>query len=180
MVADLTKNKIIIDKNLYKWHKIWGRMQKSFFSDPHELHEKVKIEQFIKEKSFKKVFHIKDNYINFNFDTVQSINEADLVLITDQKFSRSTCKQIIINLKSLLKHCPNIFLCLNRHYLNITGMEIDDSLSNDYELAIHEWLGKSLKLPVINYSEKFIDDGCYYTWVIPDQKFYIKNENYKA
>jgi hypothetical protein len=174
------KNKIIVDQSLHKWHKNWGRMQKSFSSDAHELYEKVKIEQFVKEKQFKKVFHIKDNYIDFNFNRVQSIEGADLILITDQKFSRSTCKQIIANIKALLSECPDIFLCLNRHYLNITGMEIDKSLPDDYESAIDQWLRKSLGLPIVNYSERFLDDGHYYTWVIPDQKFYIKNENYKA
>lgn len=167
------KNKIIIDKSLYKWHKNWGRIQKRFTTDPHELYEKIKIEKFIEKNQFKKIFHIKDNYIDFKFDTVQNIKDADLVLITDQKFSRSTCKQIISNLKTLLQSCPAIFVCLNRHYLNITGTEIDESLPDDYESAIQEWLEKSLGLQIINHSERFIDDGSYYTWVIPDQKFYI-------
>jgi hypothetical protein len=63
---------------------------------------------------------------------------------------------------------------LNRHYLNITGTETDKSLPDDYEPAIQKWLEKSLELPVQNYSEKFVDDGKYFTWVIPDQKFYIE------
>ena len=66
------------------------------------------------------------------------------------------------------------FLCLNRHYLNITGIEIDKSLPDDYEQAIQVWLEKELGFPIKNYSEKFIDDGQYFTWVLPDQKFYIQ------
>ncbi len=170
----MKKNKVIIEENFHKWHKNWGRMQKKFTTDPHELYEKVKIEKFVQENQFKRVFHIKDNYLDFTFNTVESVKDADLVLITDQKFSRTTCKQIIENINSLLEDCPDIFLCLNRHYLNITGTETDDSLPDDYESAIEQWLRKALGLPIVNYSERFLDDGQYYTWVIPDQKFYIK------
>jgi hypothetical protein len=174
MVDNLKKSKVILDKNLYKWHKNWDRLQKSFFTEKYELHEKIKIEQFVAENNFKSVFHLKDNHLDFNFNTVSEIHKADLVLITDQRFSRSTCKQIITNIKQLLDQCPSVFLCLNRHYLNITGTETDNSLPDDYEEAIHEWLTKSLGLPVQNHSEKFIDDGQYFTWVIPDQKFFIQ------
>ena len=176
MVENLIKSKVIVDKNLYKWHKNWDRLQKSFFKESYELHEKVKIEQFVSTNNFKNVFHVKDNYIDFNFPTVSSIDKADLILITDQKFSRTTCTQIIHNISDLLQKCPNLFLCLNRHYLNITGTEIDQSLPDDYEDAIQVWLKNSLNLPIKNYSERFIDDGQHFTWVIPDQKFFIQKK----
>lgn len=170
------KNKVITSQNLYKWHKNWNRLQKSFFTETYDLYEKIKIEKFIFDKGFKNVFHIKDNYIDFNFDTVSSVDNADLVLITDQKFSRSTCKIIIENINELLNQCDNVFLCLNRHYLNITGTEVDSTLPDDYESAIQVWLEKSLDAKIINYSERFVDDGSYFTWVIPDQKFYISKK----
>ena len=174
-MANLEKNKIILDNNnLYKWHKHWDRLQKSFFKETYELYEKIKIEQFVSVNGFKNVFHLKDNYIDFNFQTVSNIKDADLVIITDQKFSRATCKKIIDNINDLLDQCPNLFLCLNRHYLNITGIEIDKSLPDDYEQAIQVWLEKELGFPIKNYSEKFIDDGQYFTWVLPDQNFYIQ------
>ena len=76
----------------------------------------------------------------------------------------------------MLDKCPKMFLCLNRHYLNITGTEIDPNLPDDYENAIQVWLERSLDMSIKNYSEKFIDDGQYFTWVIPDQKFYIEKK----
>ena len=81
---------------------------------------------------------------------------------------------IINKLNAFLDICPNLFVCLNRHYLNITGTETDKNLPNDYQEAIECWLKKELPYSIENYSEKFTDDGKYYTWVIPDQKFYIK------
>jgi len=175
-VSLVRKNKVIEDKNLYKWYKNWNKVQKSFFTEPYQLYEQVKIEKFVSENGFKKVFHIKDNYVKWNFDTVSDIEQADLVLVTDQKFSRYTCKQIIENINSFLGKCNDVFICLNRHYLNITGTEVDTSLPDDYETAIAVWLEKSLGTPVKNYSEKFIDDGGYFTWVVPDQKFHIRNK----
>jgi hypothetical protein len=53
-------------------------------------------------------------------------------------------------------------------------METDESLPDDYQDAIHVWLEKSLNMKIKNYSERFIEDGNYFTWVIPDQKFHIK------
>lgn len=176
VVSSVTKNKVIIKENLHKWHKNWDRLQKSFFQEPHELHEKVKIDKFVSDNRFEKVFHVKDNYVDFKINEVTDINEADLVLVTDQKFSRSTCRDIILNIKKLLDHCDNLFLCLNRSYLNITGTETDETLPDDYQDAIHVWLEKSLDMNVTNYSERFTDDGGYYSWVIPDQKFHIKKK----
>ena len=173
-----SKNKIIVDHNLYKWHRHWGNLQKKFFSETHLLHEQSKIENFVRDNGFKKVYHIKDNHLDFNFVTTDNIKKADLILITDQKFSRYRCKDIISKINALMAMCPSVYLCLNRHYLNITGTEIDTTLPDDYEQAIETWLTKNLKYTVKNYSERFIDDGNYFTWVIPDQKFYItKNEN---
>jgi|MDTB01.2.fsa_nt_gb hypothetical protein len=174
VVSLVRKNKVVAGENFYQWHKNWYKLQKSFFHEPHEIYEKVKIEKFIHNNGFKKVFHLKDNYVDYNFTTVDNINHADLVLITEQKFSRFTCKKIISNIKKLLEKCDNIFLCLNRNYLNITGMETDESLPDDYQDAIHVWLEKSLNMKIKNYSERFIEDGNYFTWVIPDQKFHIK------
>jgi hypothetical protein len=173
-VAILTlKNKIIVDQNLYKWHRHWGRLQKKFFAEAHELYEKRKIDNFINSKGFQKVYHIKDNYLDFQFQTTQNIDEADLILITDQKFSRYRCEKIISDIKQFLEKCPDLFVCLNRHYLNITGTETDETLPDDYQDAIETWLQKSMPFSVENHSERFIDDGSYFTWVIPDQKFYI-------
>ena len=168
-----SKNKIIVDHNLYKWHRNWGKLQKKFFAETHELHEHTKIENFVKTNGFQKVYHIKDNNLDFKFTTTDNIKQADLILVTDQKISRYRCKDIISKINALIDECPSIYLCLNRHYLNITGTEIDTTLPDDYEQAIETWLKKNLDYTVKNYSERFIDDGQYFTWVIPDQKFYI-------
>lgn len=173
-----SKNKIIIVDSIKKWHKNWGKMQGRWFAEPFEFHEKIKIEKFIESNGFKQVYHIKDNYLDYNFQTTEDIKQADLILITEQKFSRYRCKDIISKIEAFMNVCPSIYLCLNRHYLNITGTEIDTTLPDDYEDAIEVWLKKNLNYSIKNYSERFTDDGSYFTWVIPDQKFYItKNEN---
>lgn len=169
----MPKNKIIVDHNLYKWHRNWGELQKKFFSETHKLHEQTKIENFVKANGFEKVYHIKDNHLHFDFTTTETIAQADLILVTDQRFGRYRCKDIITKINELMSNCPHLFLCLNRHYLNITGTEIDTTLPDDYEQAIETWLMKNLDFSVKNYSERFVDDGGYYTWVIPDQKFHI-------
>jgi len=169
------KNKVLVDTyNLYHWHKNWNRIQKSFFVESYELYEKSKIENFVKENNFKNTYVIKDNFIDFNFNQTTNLEKADLILITDQKFSRSKCVDIIKNIEKMLDGCNNLFVCLNRHYLNITGVENDKELPDDYEESIEIWLKNSLSsYKIKNYSEKFIDDGSYFTWVIPDQKFHI-------
>jgi len=169
------KNKKIIEtKDLYFWHKNWNKVQQSFFDEPYKLARIHKIEQFVANNQFKKVNHIKDNYIDFNFDCVENMMEADLVLITDQKISRLSCEKIIKTIEVCLKKCSNVYLCLNRHYLNISGYPLNIELPDDYEEAIETWLKKSLQEHnVKNLSEKYVDDGCYFTWVIPDQHFHI-------
>jgi len=169
------KNKKIIEtKDLYFWHKNWNKVQQSFFDELYKLARIHKIEQFVANNQFKKVNHIKDNYIDFNFDCVDNMMGADLVLITDQKISRLSCEKIIKTIEVCLKKCSNLYLCLNRHYLNISGYPLNIELPNDYEEAIEIWLKKSLQgYNVKNLSERYVDDGCYFTWVIPDQHFHI-------
>ena len=100
------KNKKIIEtKDLYFWHKNWNKVQQSFFDEPYKLARIHKIEQFVANNQFKKVNHIKDNYIDFNFDCVDNMMGADLVLITDQKISRLSCEKIIKTIEVCLKNC---------------------------------------------------------------------------
>jgi hypothetical protein len=171
----IAKNKKIVEtQNLYHWHKNWDRVQRKFFDEPYKLKRSHKIEQFVANKQFKKVHHIKDNYIDFNFTCVNNIKDTDLILITDQKISRLTCENIIKTIKLYLNQCSNVYLCLNRHYLNITGYPLNIDLPDDYEEAIETWLKESLQgYTINNLSEKYVDDGSYFTWVIPDQHFHI-------
>ena len=171
----LGKNvEIVTSQNLYKWAKVWGKVQKNYYSEPIYLRREKQIEDFINLNEFQKVYVEKDTDILKHINSVSSPLDADIVVITDQKFSRLPCVGIIERIQELLSQCPRLYLCLNRHYINIDNSYCDPTLDKHYPLAITQWLKKSLNATqVIDLSLDYLDCGDYFTWVVPDRMYYI-------
>ena len=107
-------------RSLYKWSKIFNRLQRNFFVEPTKLRREKQIEDFVTLNRFKQPFVARDTDILDNFSvTVNSPKNADIVIVTDQKFSRYPCPELIIQILKFLTQCPNLYLCLNKHYINI-------------------------------------------------------------
>lgn len=167
--------------NLYKWAKFWNKIQRSYFVEDFKLRREQQIEDFILLNGFNKVRFKIDTDIFLNFDTsriVKSSSAADLVVITDQKFSRYPCPVILSKIQAQLEKCSHLYLCLNRHYINIDNSYRDTTLDDNFSIAITQWLQKGLPtLDVIDLSQNYLDCGQSFTWVIPDKHYYIKCKN---
>jgi hypothetical protein len=164
--------------SLYKWHKNYGNLQKRYFKEDYQIRREKQIEDFIELNDFGKIKIEKDNYIleSLKERSVDRLNDADLCVITDQTFSRYPCPEIIKNIEHRLEICSAMYLCLNRYYINIDNSFHDKSLSDNPNLAITQWLKKSLpELRIIDLSLDYDDDGAWFTWVIPDRHYFIES-----
>ncbi len=163
----------IVDfNNLVKWHKTYGRIQKSYFKQPVKIRREKQIEDFVKLNGFTKCHVIKDNYI---LEDIKSnpLSNCDIIIITSQHFSRYPCDQMITHIKKFLDICPKLYLCLNRYYVNIDNSHRDDSLSDNPNMAITQWLQKNLDSKIVDMSLDYDDNGRWFTWVIPDRHYFI-------
>jgi hypothetical protein len=169
-----TNKKILVNPTvgLYKWSKIFNRLQRNFFEDHYELRRERQIKDFLRLNGYKKIHYIIDTDVFQNEDNYD-IDKAEIIVITDQKFSRYSCPTVINNIKSLLNFCP-LYLCLNRHYININNSYNDNTLDAEYTLAITQWLKKQIDCTVIDLSLNYIDHGDAFTWAIPDRHYYIR------
>lgn len=166
---------VISPKTLYKWASVWGKIQKNYYRDDVYLRREKQIEDFVLLNEFKNLYIEKDTDILKKLTSVQHPAQADLIIITDQKFSRLPCLALIEKLSTLLNQCPKMFVCLNRHYINIDNSYIDQTLSDHYPLAITQWLKKNLPASnVIDLSLDYLDYGDWFTWVVPDRMYYIE------
>ena len=166
--------KVIAPMSLYKWAKIWGKVQKNYYQEPVYLRREKQIEDFVTLNGFSRVYVEKDTDILTKLQSVDKPEQADLVIITDQKFSRLPCAALIECIQSLLDRCPDLFICLNRHYINIDNSYQDTDLADHFPLAITQWLKKNLvQAKVIDMSLDVLDRGDWFTWVIPDRMYYI-------
>ena len=169
-----TNKELIINptQGLYKWSKIFNRLQRNFFEGEFELRRERQIKDFLILNGYTKVHYIKDTDI-FLDDSGVDISVADIIVITDQKFSRYPCPVIIKNIQLLLNYCP-LYLCLNRHYINIDNSYHDTTLDSNFPTAITQWLKKSLNdTTVIDMSLNYVDCGNAFTWAIPDRHYFI-------
>ena len=92
----------------------------------------------------------------------------------NQNFSRRPCPIILKKINLLLEQCPRLYLCLNRHYINIDNSYQDTSLAADFERAITQWLVKGLPdAVVVDHSFRWDDRGTYLSWSLPDRHYYI-------
>tara|TARA_Y100000310_G_C20633478_1_gene789923 strand:- start:1021 stop:1548 length:528 start_codon:yes stop_codon:yes gene_type:complete len=170
-----TKKVIEISVNPYKWHKNWGKLQQNFSNENFKYKRINTIETLIKSKNFEKVFHYADNYLDLDLPLTTNLRSCDIILVTAQKYSRLSCSNIIRQIKVWLGVCPKLYLCLNRHYLNIDNQKLNLKLPYDYQEAISVWLKSQLiHCNLQNLSERYSENGSYFTWVIPDQHFYIE------
>ena len=162
---------------LYKWAKNFARIQNKFYANRYKLRRIQQIEDFINLNNFKKVHHIEEVRIDLELEKnlfTNDINVADLILVTHQGYSRYPCKGIVEKIQEWLTSCPNLYLCLNRHYINIDNQTIDINLPDDFQTAITVWLQKSLpNCTVVDLSRNYIDYGLNFTWSLPDRHFYI-------
>jgi hypothetical protein len=174
---------IILDKivdvipsgNLYKWNKVWSQIQKNYYLDSVYLRREKQIEDFVRLNGFTQPWVLKDTDILSTLKSVERPSQADICIITDQKFSRMPCYGIIEEIASLLDQCPSLFVCLNRHYINIDNSYCNTNLDSDFLLAITQWLKQELTgAQILDLSLDYLDYGNYFTWVVPDLMYYIK------
>lgn len=176
---DISKYQSKNFQTLYGWHKNYGNIQKRYFKEEYKIRREKQIEDFIFLNEFKKVKIIKDNYIFNKLKNIEVDNEkeADLIVITDQTFSRYPCFEIINQIKNKLNNSNKIYLCLNRYYINIDNSFQDETLSENYNLAITQWLKKKLlDCKILDLSLDYEDDGSWFTWVIPDRHYFIEKQ----
>jgi hypothetical protein len=167
---------VISPNSLYKWAKVWGKIQKNYYKEPVFLRREKQIEDFVTLNEFNKCYIEKDTDVLKYLESVAAPNQADIVIITDQKFSRLPCAGLIERISDLLTQCPHLFICLNRHYINIDNSFLDPNLSDHYPLAITQWLKKSLpQANILDLSLDVLDRGDWFTWVIPDRMYYINH-----
>lgn len=160
-------------------HPNWDKIQLRYFGPDCKIIREKHIEDFIINNGIESVHLVKDNSILNNFISDQGISvvdpkHADLVIITDQRFSRLSPSVIIGKLQNYLNHCSRIYFALNRYYLNSNESFNDPTLPEHYDTAIVHWLQKHLKdVIVLNISEIFQEDGSHFTWVVPSCELLI-------
>jgi len=169
---------IIPTRPLYKWANIFNRLQRNFFAEDVKLRREKQIEDFVKLNGFSRVAIIKDTDV---LDGIMQLrcqpDQAELVVITDQKFSRYPCPALIEKIQEMLARCPRMYLCLNKHYINIDNSFHDPDLDHNFNVAIGQWLRKNLMgCTVLDLSLDFVDYGQSFTWAVPDRHFYITND----
>jgi hypothetical protein len=171
---------VTFDKHPHQWrHPNWGRLQLRYFEDVCKIRREKNIEDFIITNGIKKVHVIKDNTIldQFFIDNKIEIVDpslAELIIITDQRFSRLSATNMIQQLNNLIDSCSTIYFCLNKYYLNANESIIDNTLPENYDVAIVKWFEKNLNNTIIlNRTEQFIEDGSCFTWVVPSSEILI-------
>jgi hypothetical protein len=155
---------------------VFNRLQRNFFIENIKIRREQQIEDFIVLNEFKKVKFITDTDVLTDIqDRLNSTSaKFDLIVITDQKFSRYPCPVLIEKIKWYLTDCANLYLCLNRHYINIDNSYHDYTLDSNFNLAITQWLKKNLvDITIVDMSLDYVEYGQAFTWVIPDRHYFI-------
>jgi len=173
----LTDKNIVVEngQRVYRWHRNYKQVQLNFFTEKVGMRREKTINDFLYFNSTGPVYIIKDNetFTDVTFPVTEYIELADTLLITDQRFSRLPCPEIVAQLTNYLNCDKDILVCLNRTYINIDNSYHDAALADSYPTAIHEWLTQNINGNVVNLSHNYFEDGTYFTWVIPDQIFWI-------
>lgn len=180
MNLDSAKKQVVIDPThgLYKWARIFNRLQRRFFVDEvTKLRREKQIEDFVTLNGYQRVWILNDtDVLGAIYDRrAEQIQDADIAVVTDQKFSRYPCPVMIEKIRDIMAQCPVLYLCLNRHYINIDNSYHDVTLDDNFNRAITQWLQKNLSYEVIDLGLDYLDYGHAFTWAIPDRHYLIRD-----
>jgi hypothetical protein len=165
---------VVKGKNLYGWVKNWKKIQENYWNSNYKIRRLQQIEDFIKLNNYKKVYHVEEVRLDLEIPTVDTVEKADLILVTHQGYSRYPLDGIIEQCNRWLDF-GDLYLCLNRQYLNINNQPVDILVDDNYQIAITQWLSNKLSnCVVVDISRDYIDDGSYFTWACPDRHYFIK------
>lgn len=165
---------VVKNQNLYNWVKNWKRIQENYWGGNYKIRRLQQIEDFVKLNNYKKVFHAEEVLLDLDIPLVDTLEQAELILVTHQGYSRYPLNGIIEQCNRWLDH-GDLYLCLNRHYLNINNKPLDILVDDDYQVAITQWLNEKLdNCIVVDLSRYYVDDGNYFTWACPDRHYFIK------
>lgn len=178
MNLDAAKRTVVIDPThaLYKWSRIFNRLQRRFFLDHDmKLRREKQIEDLVTLNGYQSAWIVSDTDVlgNIRHLQVPNLQDADIAIITDQKFSRYPCPVLIEKIQLILQQCPVLYLCLNRHYINIDNSFHDSELDDNFNRAITQWLCKNLPYSVLDLSLDYQDYGHAFTWAVPDRHYMI-------
>lgn len=166
---------------LYKWNRTYGGLQRKYFTE-HVIYRREKqIEDFIKLNEFQRVKFYTETDILKDITHERGVNEnQDLTVIATQQFSRYPCHEILNQIQQQLMACPKLYLCLTRWYVNIDNSYHDQSLDDNFVVAITQWLRRGLpNATVIDLGLDSQENGTFFSWVIPDRHFFIELKNAK-
>ena len=160
---------------LYKWSSIFNHLQRNFFVEPTKLRREKQIEDFVLLNEYQQVYFITDTDVlqNIRHLSCDNITQADLVVLTDQRYSRYPCPAILEQINNLLQQVPALYICLNRHYINIDNSYHDHDLDKNFCLAITQWLRRGLDHSVVDLSLNYTDYGQSFSWALPDRHYLI-------
>jgi hypothetical protein len=164
---------IVRSHDLYKWAKNYKRLQNRFYGNQYKLRRLQQIEDFVFLNNYTKVFHDEEVHLDLNIPTVATVEEADLILVTHQGYSRFPMPGIVEQCRTWLNHA-DLYLCLNSTYMNIDNQKIDISLDEDFLKSITIYLKTMLDdCVVVDMSRYLKEDGEYFTWSCPDRHYFI-------
>ncbi len=168
---------------LYKWSRIFNRVQRRVFQDqPNQLRREKQIVDFVRLNGYQRPWLQTDTDVLQALVpmAVHDVHDADIAVITDQKFSRYPCPVILQKITQLMSQCPVLYLCLNRHYINIDNSFHDVDLDANFNRAITQWLKKNLPFSVTDLALDYQDYGHAFTWAIPDRHYLIQRKTQHA
>lgn len=161
--------------NIYKWAKNWKRIQDRYFDNQYKLRRLQQIEDFVKLNGFTSVYHEEEVLLDLDIPTVDNISDSDIVLVTHQGYSRYPLTGIVEQIQNWLSQSGHLYLCLNRHYINIDNKRLAYDIPADFQVAITYWLQTELKnAVVVDMSRDYLDLGKHFTWSCPDRHYYIR------
>jgi len=162
-------------QNLYRWASRFHSIQLRLFREPVALRREKRIVDFVRLNGYQRPFVMKDTDVLEALapHSVNSAREADIVIVTDLRFSRWPCQKMIQEIQKLLAQCAVLYLCLNRNYINIDDSSVLTEVDEHFPRAIAQWLGRELEAQVIDVSDDFLDCGESFTWALPDRHFLI-------
>ena len=151
----------------------WREQQLNWFIEPSIIQQDYDLIKYIKDNQLMYAILHGDNFFSQYIKVVETGTVDFVIWIEKQSFDFD---QLIVNINNVINCRLNnggvLYLALNKYQAQ--ARKYDIKLSQDYDVAIKEYLEKNINATIEQYLPNYNSTGTQLNWVHPLTRFYFK------
>lgn len=152
----------------------WRDLLSSAFTDQIVICQDHELQSYINENNLLLAYGYNADYFKKYIQIVDYKSTFGICIINERFTFHDLVNKINNILKNYIQNKGILYLSINKF---LAQPESIFPYTDDYDLALRDFVKDNINGTVLSYNYKADDDGSYFNFVHPLNRFYIQNEN---